>query len=123
MTGERTHPNGDWEQYIIWFAEKYLNQHDLTEKDWTVKFIDEDPDSDDGSAGYCWQRGRVIFFTREYLLNTDERNIEEAILHEVAHAIVGGDHTRAFYDKLKEIGGTGNWYGPDGSITTYPVKY
>ena len=112
----------DWEPYILELGERRLAYFGLDVKDWTIKFVDDDGNLDNGSAGFCYFRGKVIVLTREYLLTTDERNVEETILHEIAHVLATPEHTQEFYDKLKEIGGTGNWYGPDGQITTYPVK-
>jgi hypothetical protein len=118
------HTNESWEPFIIELGEKRLEDFGLAAQDWTIKFIDEDEELDEGSAGYCWKRGRLIFLTREYLLNTDERNVEETILHEIAHALTSGEHDQVHIDMLRKIGGTGLWYGADGITTTvYPVKY
>lgn len=111
----------DWEAYIVDLAEQRLAYYGLDAQDWIVKFIDRDEEGDIGFAAYSWARGRVIILTREYLLNTDERNVEETILHEIAHALTSGEHDEAWKAKLEEIGGTGLWYDVDGTATPYPV--
>lgn len=117
---QRTAWNPEWERYILFLGNTLLKQHKLDEQDWTIKLIDEDSDGD--NAGYCWRRGRVIFLTRDYLMDTDVRNIRETILHEIAHALSDGDHTPIWRRKLKEIGGTGIWYKRDGSLSTFPTE-
>lgn len=111
----------EWEAYIVQLAEKYLSRHGLDAQDWTVKFIDRDGEGDIGFAAYSWARGRVIVLTREYLLNTDERNVEETIIHEIAHALTSGAHDEEWKAKFEELGGTGLWYDIDGNATPYPV--
>lgn len=110
-----------WEWYILRLANQHLAYYGLDVQDWTVKFIDRDEEGDIGFAAYSWARGRVIILTREYLLNTDERNIEETILHEIAHALTTPDHDETWRAKLEELGGTGLWYDVDGNTTAYPV--
>lgn len=111
-----------WEPFIIETGERLLAEHGLDILDWTVKLIDDDPYTDMGFAGYCWDRGRVILLTREYLIGTVACNIRETLLHEIAHALTNSSHDEEWRKKFEEIGGTGLWYLKDGTTKTFPVK-
>jgi len=109
----RTTNTPEWEQYILDKGNALLQEFGLDEKDWTIKMIDEDG----FNAGRCFHRPRVIILSRDFLLDTDIRNVKETILHEIAHALEpNGLHNQAWYDRLIEIGGTGEWHTSSGRI-------
>ncbi len=56
--------------------------------------------------GLCYGHNHTIAISLTHALNDDESNIENTILHEIAHAIVGVNHghRKIWQDKAKELG-------------------
>lgn len=78
-----------------------LHEHGLT-PEWGFKF-----DRAAQRAGQCRYRDRTITLSRFYVENNDEAEVTDTILHEIAHALVGGGHGHDYTWKRKclEIGG------------------
>ena len=57
-------------------------------------------------AGACHFREKKISFSRHFLKNADQLNINDTILHEIAHALVGPKHghDRVWKNMAKKIG-------------------
>lgn len=95
------------EQYVLELATDLLNEHGLIEKNWTIKFLDENREN----AGQVFHRPKLITFTREFIFDTRVENLLELVRHEVAHALCpNGDHNQKWYDTLMRLGGSGRWY-------------
>ena len=57
-------------------------------------------------AGACHFTEKKISFSRHFLKNADQLNINDTILHEIAHALVGPKqgHNRVWKNMAKKIG-------------------
>lgn len=93
-------------------AEKLLKEFGLDEAGWTFGIVD----SLDGRFGYTDDSKKTIEISREHF-PTFNRNVEELIRHEVAHAICGhGLHNLEWWDTLMDIGGRGVWVNEWGTV-------
>lgn len=87
-----------------------LKSHGLWAEGWEFSVV---PDMtflgfEDGH-GYTNFQDKVLIFSKENW-PTDERNMKEQVLHEIAHALCGhGEHNLEWWDKLLDIGGRGVW--------------
>jgi predicted SprT family Zn-dependent metalloprotease len=57
-------------------------------------------------AGACYFKEKKISFSRHFLKNADQLDINDTILHEIAHALVGPKHghDRVWKNMAKKIG-------------------
>lgn len=44
------------------------------------------------AVGTCWYETKVINVSKFFAASLDRRNVADVLLHEIAHAIVGGEH-------------------------------
>lgn len=90
---------------IILMTEAEFARHGLDDMGWTVEIVD----TLDGARGYAHQDAKTIQLARDQW-PTAHRNIEELVLHEVAHALCGhGEHNLQWWDQLMDLGGRGIW--------------
>ena len=108
------------EQDVENFIKLRLVFHGLLAKGWTYEITDV---VGDNYFGYTNFEKKVICISR-YEWPTTDRNIQEVIHHEIAHALVGhGDHNLEWWDKLIEIGGRGVWvWDHDGSVEQVRIE-
>ena len=85
-------------QEIEKVAEKKLNEFKLIEKGWKFKF-----DRAKKRAGCCNFSKKTISLSKFYCQNSSFKEILNAILHEIAHAIVGHNHNHDTKWKSKAI--------------------
>ena len=80
-------------------AEELMRRHGL--EGWTVKL-----DHARRRAGQCDYTRRVISLSRHYVRHADAAHINDTILHEIAHALVGPHHGHdaVWRRKAREIG-------------------
>lgn len=77
-------------------------------------------------AGLCVHHKRTLRISKYYLLDNDEYHVQDLILHEVAHALVGcaHGHDGVWRAKCKEIGCAGTMYTDDKAVhRQLPYKY
>jgi predicted SprT family Zn-dependent metalloprotease len=72
--------------FTMSLANKLMREHGLDERGWRF-----DIDSAKKRLGSCNHTDKVITYSKHFLDETDEI-IEDTILHEIAHALVGGGH-------------------------------
>lgn len=82
-----------------------MSKHDLTSKGWRFEF-----DTAKRRFGCCNYRYKRITLSKALVLVNDEARVKNTILHEIAHALVGGGHGHdwAWRSKALEIGCDGN---------------
>ena len=82
-----------------------MRQHNLTNIGWRCEF-----DNAKRRFGCCNHRTKIISLSRELVKLNDEAKIENTILHEIAHALVGRNHghDNVWRQKAIEIGCDGN---------------
>jgi predicted SprT family Zn-dependent metalloprotease len=82
-----------------------LSKHDLTSKGWRFEF-----DTAKRRFGCCNYRYKRITLSKALVLVNDEARVKNTILHEIAHALVGGGHGHdgVWRRKAIEIGCDGN---------------
>ena len=82
-------------------AEKLLSKHGLHEKGWRFSF-----DRAKSRAGSCKFLKRNITLAKKYAEQENLKEIENTILHEIAHALVGPQHghRQIWKQKALEIG-------------------
>lgn len=85
-------------------ARKLMKEHGLTKEGWTFDF-----DSAKKRSGCCHHRTKTITISRGITRLNSEAEVLDTILHEIAHALVGGrqGHNIVWRLKAKEIGCTG----------------
>ncbi len=83
-------------------ATRYIDQHSLV--GWSFQF-----DNGTKRAGCCDYRKQLISLSQEFARCAREEEIEDTILHEIAHALVGKDHGHdaVWRAKAVEIGCSG----------------
>lgn len=69
---------------VIGRANQLLNEFGLTEKGWTFELSKHKR-----FVGMCYYNRKVIAFSQHFLIETDWEEIEDTILHEIAHALLG----------------------------------
>lgn len=86
-------------------ANKLMTQHGLIEKGWNFKF-----DNAKRRFGCCAYRSRTISLSKYLVDLNSETRVQNTILHEIAHALVGVEHGHDSVWKRKalEIGCDGN---------------
>ena len=84
-------------------ALQLLEQHKL--HDWCFRL-----DHARVRFGYCNFTGRVISLSRHLIELNDEKTVRNTILHEIAHALVGKEHShnKIWKQKAHEIGCCGS---------------
>ena len=84
-------------------AQDLLAQHQLSQ--WSFQF-----DHGTRRAGCCQYNQHVISLSYEYAQHASKQDIQETILHEIAHALVGKEHNHdaVWRAKAIEIGCSGN---------------
>lgn len=93
------------EEEFVKFVMSRLKSHGLWAEGWEFSIVPEYK----GWRGYTDNEKKHIIFSRD-CWPTDERNMKEQVLHEIAHALVGhGEHNLEWWDKLIDIGGRGIW--------------
>lgn len=82
----------------------HMEKYGLTEKGWTCVI-----DKAKRRAGQCRYTKKEIGLSQTYVENSEENAVEDTILHEVAHAILGPGtgHGWAWKLKAREIGCSG----------------
>ena len=68
-------------------AKILMSKHDLTSKGWRFEF-----DNAKRRFGCCNHRYRKISLSKALVSINDEARVKNTILHEIAHALVGGGH-------------------------------
>jgi predicted SprT family Zn-dependent metalloprotease len=82
-----------------------MKQHGLTNIGWSFEF-----DNAKRRFGCCDYRTKTISLSRDLVKLNDEPKVENTILHEIAHALVGRNHghDNVWKQKAIEIGCDGN---------------
>jgi predicted SprT family Zn-dependent metalloprotease len=82
-----------------------MKQHNLTNIGWRFEF-----DNAKRRFGCCNYRAKTISLSRELVKLNDEPRVQNTILHEIAHALVGINHghDNVWKQKAIEIGCNGN---------------
>jgi predicted SprT family Zn-dependent metalloprotease len=82
-----------------------MNQHGLTNIGWRFEF-----DNAKRRFGCCSYRTKTISLSKELVKLNDEPRVQNTILHEIAHALVGKNHghDNVWKQKALEIGCDGN---------------
>ena len=77
----------DFEHFrdFLELARNQMNKHGLV--DWAL-----DLDYAKVRAGACFFREKRISFSRNFIKKSSEEDIQDTILHEIAHALVGPKH-------------------------------
>ena len=85
-------------------AVQLMSEHGLLDQGWHFKF-----DSARSRAGVCMYRKKVIGLSRYLTKAMSDEKVKDTILHEIAHALVGGrhGHDRVWQAKAIEIGCNG----------------
>ena len=110
-----------FEKEFIWFsklARNKLNEYSLN--DWNIGF-----DYAERRAGACFFDKKLLSFSVKFLKNANKEEINDTILHEIAHALVGpgNGHNSKWKKKAKEIGCTGRIYYENEFATPKWIKY
>jgi predicted SprT family Zn-dependent metalloprotease len=81
-----------------------MDKHNLLSKGWHFKF-----DGAKRRLGCCNYTKRTISLSREWTTINDEAEVQDTILHEIAHALTPGcKHNHVWRAKAIEIGCNGN---------------
>lgn len=104
-------------QDVTALALTLMNQHGLLAQGWTFKIGKKAR-----SLGTCNYRTKTIELSR-YFLNGGDEQIRDTILHEIAHALVGGKAGHGFIWQMKarEIGAKPDRCA-EGVVSTKPSK-
>lgn len=86
---------------VLFLAEQHLKKHRL--QDTLIVFSNHE-----NAAGACSNNGEQISLQVNYVIDSDIDNIDNTILHEIAHALVGNDcgHNIVWQNRAKELGVT-----------------
>ena len=86
-------------------AKKELREYGLTKLGWTFRW-----DNATRRFGSCWYSKRVITLSKPLSALNSFAEAEDTILHEIAHALVGGGvgHGPKWVKKAQSIGCNGN---------------
>ncbi len=100
--GDSGRPREEQIDSILKLALGLLSEHGLEK--WRFKF-----DHSTRRAGCCNYREKLISISFDLARNTSNENIRDTILHEIAHALVGENHSHdaIWKAKAKEIGCSG----------------
>jgi hypothetical protein len=85
----------------LYLAEQHLKKHLLTDTEIVFRNHSE-------ACGKCYNDGEKISLQINYVFYNEMEEIENTILHEIAHALVGNDfgHNSVWQEKAKELGVT-----------------
>ena len=90
------------------FAWSKLDQYDLRDKGWSVTILPSIMRRmKKNILGYCSFNRKEIVISLDYLLANDNYELEQTVLHEIAHALVGQPHrhnNRVFKDRCNDVG-------------------
>jgi hypothetical protein len=95
---------------VLAHARTAMAEHGLTEQGWSFSF-----DNAERRLGACnWERRRITI-SRLTAECATKKQIYQLILHEIAHALVGGEagHSSIWADKARAIGYTGGRLMPN----------
>ena len=97
-----------------------MSKHDLTSKGWRFEF-----DNAKRRFGCCNHRYRKISLSKALVSINDEARVKNTILHEIAHALVGGGHGHdwVWRSKALEIGCDGKRCYTSENTVTPESKY
>lgn len=86
---------------VITLGNELMVKHGLTEQGWRF-----DLDNGKQRIGCCHHGKKLITYSSHYIDETSMEEIEDTILHEIAHALCGSGHGHDWYWKAKcvEIG-------------------
>jgi predicted SprT family Zn-dependent metalloprotease len=101
-------------------AKILMSKHDLTSKGWRFEF-----DNAKRRFGCCNHRYRKITLSKALVSINDEARVKNTILHEIAHALVGGGHGHdwVWRSKALEIGCDGKRCYTSENTTIPESKY
>lgn len=92
-----------------------MREHGLFDAGWTYDFAKRltgymADGSPQNALAICDYRKRQLVFKKSYVFWARESELEQTILHEIAHYYVRrGGHRQAWLDKAREIGYTREW--------------
>lgn len=97
-----------------------MNKHNLLVSGWSFKF-----DNAKRRFGVCSHRKMTISLSRHLVGLNDKEQVEDTILHEIAHALVGPGHGHDAVWKAKcvEIGAKPERCYNDDDVTVPTAKY
>lgn len=72
---------------VITLGNQLMREHGLTQRGWIFELDDAKR-----RFGLCSYRNRTISISRSLASLNDELKVKDTILHEIAHALVGGGH-------------------------------
>ena len=89
---------------VKYLALRLMNRHGLITKGWNFAF-----DNARRRLGLCSHRKKIISLSKYYIPLVDIEEINDTILHEIAHALVGSKngHNHFWKQKAIEIGCNG----------------
>ena len=97
-------------------ARRLMNRHGLEE--WEFGF-----DRARRRLGACWPLKRKITLSREFVLLNEQEQVEDIILHEIAHALTpGAGHGARFKAMARKLGCTASACVVPGSVTAPEAK-
>jgi len=101
-------------------AKILMSKHDLTSKGWRFEF-----DNAKRRFGCCNHRCRKITLSKALVSINNEARVKNTILHEIAHALVGGGHGHdwVWRSKALEIGCDGKRCYTSENTVTPESKY
>ena len=86
------------EKEVLTFAYDTLKEHDLFYAGWRFEF-----DNAKSRVGVCKHSRKVIGISKVFLPFLTEEGVQDTILHEIAHALVGFEHGHDSVWKRKAI--------------------
>lgn len=92
-------------------AYKALSDHGLLEQHWTFKF----GKGGERTIGRCYGLRKMITISGRYVDVNDWEHIQDVLMHEIAHALVGTHHGHddVWKAKARELGATPSPYKND----------
>lgn len=99
-------------------ADNLMKAHGLYAKGWKFDFFRSRK-----SFGRCLYREKRILLSTEFVRINDEHHVRDTVLHEIAHALVGGTHghDEVWQEKAREIGCDGKRFF-DADAVNQPEK-
>lgn len=105
---------------VITLGNKLMQQHGLTQRGWVFEL-----DNAKRRFGVCSYRKRKISISRVLASLNDVLTVKDTILHEIAHALVGGGHghNQIWKNKCIEIGAKPNRCYSHDDVFTPKLRY
>lgn len=102
-----------------------MAQHGLRNYSDSLGFWRFEFDNAKRRSGYCLGDVRIISMSKYYVRLNDESAVRNTILHEIAHALVGGEHhhDEVWRQKAIEIGSDGRRCRNAEETVTVPAPY